>query len=80
MKPEEPNKWRKLGETVRADSLAFAIPMVLVSFPISGALIGRYLGQWLGYPVLTVVGLLVGLGMAVREVIRLIAKLNKAGK
>jgi F0F1-type ATP synthase assembly protein I len=80
MKPEEKSGWRKLGESFRSESIAFAIPMVLVSFPVSGALIGRFLGQWLETPSLTVIGLILGLVMAIREVSRLIRKLNQASR
>jgi len=79
-KPEEKSGLRKFGESLRSESLAFAIPMVMVSFPVSGALLGKFAGQWLGIPWLTVAGLLLGLAMAIREVARLLHKINQSGK
>jgi F0F1-type ATP synthase assembly protein I len=77
MRDEKKSSARKFGESLRAEGLAFAIPMVLVTYPLSAALLGRFLESRLEVPFLTLVGLLLGLTLGIREAIRLIRKLNR---
>lgn len=75
---DEDNKWRKRGEAFRMEGIAFAIPMVLVVFPVVGALLGRYLGQLWDMPWLLFVGLTLGLVAGIRECIRLVKVMNRS--
>lgn len=77
---DEDDKWRKRGEAFRVDGIAFAIPTVLVAFPVAGALAGKYLGQWLELPWLLALGLLLGLVAGIRECIRLVKLLDRSRK
>lgn len=75
---DENNKWRKRGEAFRFEGIAFAIPTVLVVFPVVGALLGRYLGRLWDMEWLLFVGLLLGLIAGIRECIRLVRLLNRS--
>lgn len=75
---DDDDKWRKRGEAFRVEGIAFAIPTVLVVFPVAGALVGKYAGQWLGAPWLLAVGLFLGLLAGIRECIRLVKLLNRS--
>ena len=74
---DEKNPWHNRGRKLRADSLAFAIPTVLFSFPVIGALLGKWAGEYLELPWLLLVGLAGGLLGGIREAIRILRLLNK---
>jgi hypothetical protein len=71
---------RKFGESFRAEGVALAIPMVLLTFPVGGAFVGRWLEGQFGVSGLTVAGLLLGLAMGIKEAVRLIRQLNRIQK
>ncbi|MCC5877346.1 MAG: AtpZ/AtpI family protein [Candidatus Sumerlaeia bacterium] len=75
---DKDNKWRKRGEAFRMEGIAFAIPMVLVVFPVVGVLLGRFLGRLWDLPWLMFVGLVLGLVAGVRECIRLVRVMNRS--
>lgn len=76
----EESKWRQRGKALRAEGLAFAIPTVLVAFPLIGALLGRWIGQRYGVTWPMYVGLIGGAVCGVRECIRLVKEISKATK
>ena len=71
---------KKAGRAVGANGVALAIPMVLVSFPLVFGLIGKYAAAKFDRPWILWVCVLVGLGLAVRECILLVKKLEKLSK
>jgi len=75
---EEESKARKAGRAFRAEGIAIAIPMVMVTFPVGGALLGRWAGEHWGMPWLMGAGLILGLFMGIREAIRLVKQLTKS--
>jgi F0F1-type ATP synthase assembly protein I len=77
---QDDDKWRKAGRAFRMEGIAFAIPTVLVVFPVVGALLGKLAGQWLGQPWLLALGLFLGLFAGIRECIRLVKLLNRSQK
>lgn len=70
------SKWRKGGKAFRAEGIAFAIPTIIVVFPLVGALLGYWAGQYFGHSWLLFVGLVLGLVAGFREVVRLIKELK----
>ena len=73
-------KWRERGKAFRAEGIAFAIPMVMLVYPIGAALLGKYAAKYTGLPWLFPVILVAGLIVGVRECIRLIKLLNRLQK
>ncbi|CAN5218297.1 hypothetical protein BH09SUM1_BH09SUM1_08710 [soil metagenome] len=79
MQDDEP-RMKKAGKEFRTEGIALAIPMVLVSFPVVGAFLGKWLGAYFGRPWFLLVGLGIGMAMGIRECIRLIKLLNRIQK
>lgn len=71
---------KKAGKAVGANGIALAIPMVLVSFPLVFGLIGKYAAAKFHQPWILFVFVLLGLGLAIRECVLLIKKLEKLSK
>ena len=71
------NKWRKRGKAFRREGIAFAIPMVLVTFPVAAGVLGKILADWLEKPWIVAVAVLVGLAAGLRECVRLVKLLNR---
>lgn len=72
----ESNKWRQMGESLRAKGIAMTIPMVMVAGPVAGALIGRYLANRLELPWIMPVALLIGLAASIMESVNLLRQLS----
>lgn len=72
------DKWRNRGKAFRTEGIAFAIPMVLVTFPVVGGIVGKYLAGRFEQPWLLLVCVLIGLAAGIRECIRLVRLLNRA--
>ncbi|HMX62792.1 MAG TPA: AtpZ/AtpI family protein [Candidatus Sumerlaeota bacterium] len=72
----EESKLRKGGRAFRTEGIAFAIPTVMVVFPVGGAFLGNWAGRHFGHPWLLYVGLVLGLVAGVRETVRLVKELK----
>ena len=77
---DEENNSRRFGKAIRAQGVALAIPMVLLSFPLGAALIGKYLSEKFEQPWILPVMIVAGLALGLRECIRLLRKLNRMSK
>ncbi len=73
----EEGKWGKRGKAFRAEGIAFAIPTVLVAFPVAGAFLGKWAGSYFELPWLLYAGLGLGVVAGIREVIRLVRELTR---
>ncbi len=71
------DKWRKRGRAFRTEGIAFAIPMVLVTFPVAAGFIGKYFADRFEKPWILAVAILLGLVVGIRECIRLVRLLNR---
>lgn len=80
MPDDDEHRLRKAGKAFRVEGLAFAIPMVLLGFPLGGALLGKLAADYFEQPWLIAVGVLLGLVLGIRECIRLVKQLNRAQK
>jgi hypothetical protein len=69
---DDDSKWRRRGQTFRHELSAIAIPFVLVSYPLGGALVGKFAGDYFGIGWLMPLGLAAGLYGGIRECIRLL--------
>lgn len=69
-----------MGRSMRAEGIALTLPVIMISFPLGGALIGKYLAEWTGLPWLLYVCLILGIVGAIRESIHLVRMLNEAQK
>ncbi len=74
------SKWRRAGQSVRAEGIALTIPMVMISFPLAAAFIGKYLADKFEMPWITFVAIVIGLLAGIRECIQLVKKLNEVQK
>ena len=74
------SRWRKAGEDVRSGGKALAIPTILLTFPVVGALGGKYAGDYFEKPWLLPAGLILGLVLAFWECVRVLRELNKVQK
>jgi F0F1-type ATP synthase assembly protein I len=74
---ENPNPWKKRGEDMRRLSRGLAIPSLMLGGPVGGALIGYFVGGWVGSPQQgIVIGVLAGLFIAIFEVVRLLRQMS----
>ncbi len=76
MKNENP--WKKRGESLRRQSLAMAIPTLFVGGPLGCGALGYWIGSKFDYPSSGfMVGLILGLVVAIRETVRILRILSK---
>lgn len=76
----EESKSRKAGKALSSHGAAFAIPALLVTYPLIGGFVGKYLADRYDKPWILAVAVLAGLALALRECVRLIRRLNDSDK
>ncbi len=75
---EEQNPWKRRGEDLRRMSRGIAIPSLMLGGPVGGALIGYFVGGWMGDSEKGIVfGVLGGIAIAAWEVTRIIRQMSK---
>ena len=70
--PSDPSSsgWRSAG-------VAISIPTILAACILVGVVLGRVVDRWLGtFPLLTLVGLVLGMAAGIREMLRLLRKIK----